>query len=104
MAAGLILRFPGKTRADYDRVNDVLGIDQSRDDGPWPEGLQMHVAGEADGALYVLEVWESQAAQGRFIQERLGPALQQGGITGAPEITWIDPLVSFHAFGKTAGV
>jgi hypothetical protein len=29
------------------------------------------------------------------MQERLGPALQQGGITGAPTVTWVD-LVSYN--------
>ena len=103
MAVGLVLRFPGQTRADYDAVNDKLGIDQTAD-ANFPEGLLSHSAGEADGALVVMEVWESREAQGRFMQERLGGALQQAGVTGAPEVTWIDPLVSYHAFGKTAAV
>lgn len=105
MAVGLILRFPGQTRADYDAVNDKLGIDQDADTNTnFPEGLLSHAAGEADGALIVMEVWESREAQGRFMQERLGRALQEAGVSGAPEATWIDPLVSYHAFGKTAVV
>ncbi len=42
-----------------------------------------------------MEVWESRDAQGRFKREQLGPALQQGGITGAPTFTWVD-LVSYN--------
>lgn len=103
MAVGLILRFPGKTRADYEAVNEKLGIDMSAGTN-YPEGLLSHAAGEADGALIVMEVWESRDAQGRFMQGRLGGALQQAGVTGMPEITWIDPLVSYHTFGKTAAV
>jgi hypothetical protein len=39
--------------------------------------------------LIVYEIWESQAAQGRFMSERLGRALQEGGITGAPSrVEW----------------
>jgi hypothetical protein len=104
MAVGLILRFPGKTRTDYDAVNEKLNIDMDSGSGDWPKGLLSHAAGEAGGALYVMEVWESRDAQGRFMQERLGRALQEGGVTGAPEVTWIDPLISYHTPGKTAGV
>jgi len=101
MAAGLILRFPGKTRADYDAVNEKLSIDMEAGTN-FPEGLLSHAAGEAGGALYVIEVWESREAQGRFMQERLGRALQEGGVTGAPEVTWIDPLLSYHTPGVGA--
>jgi hypothetical protein len=97
MAVGLILRFAGKGRADYEAVNAKLGIEESSDTAGWPAGLLSHAAGEADGALLVLEVWESRDAQSRFLQERLGPALQQAGVSGMPETTWIDPLIGFHA-------
>jgi len=103
MPAGLILRFPGKSRADYDAVNAKLDIDMTAGTN-FPDGLLSHAAGEDGGALYVIEVWESREAQGRFMQERLGRALQEGGVTGAPEITWIDPLVSYNTPGRTAGV
>ena len=105
MAVGLILRFQGQTRADYDAVNEKLGIDQSSDTNEnFPEGLLSHAAGEAGGALIIMEVWESREAQGRFMQGRLGRALQEGGVTATPEVTWLDPLLSYHAFGKTASV
>ncbi|HEY0393273.1 MAG TPA: hypothetical protein VGD01_02145 [Candidatus Elarobacter sp.] len=103
MAVGLILRFPGETRAAYDAVNEKLGIDMQAGTN-FPEGLLTHAAGEADGALIVVEVWESRDAQGRFMQGRLGRALQEGGVTAVPEITWIDPLLSYHTPGRTAGV
>ncbi|MEA2687530.1 MAG: hypothetical protein QOJ39_3389 [Candidatus Eremiobacteraeota bacterium] len=103
MPAGLILRFPGKSRTDYDAVNAKLDIDMTEGTN-FPDGLLSHAAGEDGGALYVIEVWESRDAQGRFMQERLGRALQEGGVTGAPEITWIDPLVSYHTPGRTAGI
>jgi len=104
MAVGLILRFTGQTRADYDAVNEKLNVDQNTGTGDWPDGLLSHAAGEVDGALTIMEVWESREAQGRFMQERLGPALQAAGVTGRPEVTWIDPLLSYHTPGKTAGV
>ena len=103
MAVGLILRFPGETRTVYDAVNARLDIDMVAGTN-FPDGLLSHAAGEADGALYVIEVWESREAQGRFMETRLGRALQEGGVKATPEITWIDPLVSYHTPGRTAGV
>lgn len=103
MAAGLILRFPGKTRADYEAVNDKLNIDMEEGSN-FPDGLLSHAAGEADGALIVMEVWESREAQGRFMQGRLGRALHEAGVTGMPEVTWIDPLLSYQTPGTTAAV
>ena len=96
MPAGLILQFSGTGLAEYNRVNELLGIDQKSNTGNWPAGLLCHAGGTTnDGSLVVMEVWESRDAQGRFMQERLGPALQQGGITGAPTVTWVD-LVSYN--------
>ncbi|HEV2737256.1 MAG TPA: hypothetical protein VGU66_01640 [Candidatus Elarobacter sp.] len=96
MPAGLILQFSGVGLAEYNRVNELLGIDQKSNTGNWPAGLLCHAGGTTDdGSLVVMEVWESRDAQGRFMQEQLGPALQQGGITGAPTVTWVD-LVSYN--------
>ena len=96
MPAGLILRFDGQTLADYDRVNGLLGVDQKNNSGDWPPGLLLHAGGMTDdGNLLIMEVWESRDAQGRFMQERLGPALHKGGVTAVPTVTWVD-LVSFN--------
>jgi hypothetical protein len=96
MPVGLVLQFKGQTLADYDRVNGLLEIDQKNKSGDWPPGLHVHAGGMTDdGNLLVMEVWESREAQGRFMQERLGPALQKGGITAAPTVTWAD-LASFN--------
>jgi hypothetical protein len=43
-----------------------------------------------------MEVWESQDAQGRFMEGRLGRALQEGGITAPPSrMEWLD-LAAHH--------
>ncbi len=91
MPAGLVLQLDGQTLADYDRVNGLLGIDQKNNSGDWPPGLLLHAGGTTDdGNLVVMEVWESRDAQGRFMQERLGAALQKGGVTAVPSVTWVD--------------
>ena len=89
MADALILEFPGVTVAEYRAVNRALGIDVSTGAGEWPDGLLFHSAGTSPAGLIVYEIWESQDAQGRFMGDRLGRALQEGGITAAPSrVEW----------------
>jgi hypothetical protein len=102
MPVGLILQFSGMGLAEYDRVNGLLNIDQKANTGDWPAGLLCHAAGMSDAGLVVMEVWESRDAQGRFMQERLGAALQKGGITVTPTITWVD-LASYNQPEGAAG-
>ena len=90
MAAQLILQFEGVSEADYWAVNQKLGISHDQAAG-WPEGIQTHTAGFADsGAFVVTEVWDSQEAQGRFMESRLGPALHEVGLPAPASITWIE--------------
>ena len=97
MPAELILEFQGVTAKEYNAVNAVLGIDPESGEGDWPDGLISHGAGlNGDGAFVVIEVWDTPEHQERFMEDRLGPALGEGGITEPPtSITWID-LVAHH--------
>ena len=62
MPEALILEFTGVTEADYEAVNERLGIDMRTGQGDWPAGLLSHGAGPAgDGAFVVSEVWSSRA-------------------------------------------
>jgi hypothetical protein len=85
MAEVLILEFEGLGAAEYHAVGAKLGLD----DEHWtrsaaPDGLIAHVAGAKPGGLAVIEVWESKAAQEKFMAERLGKAMQEGGVTSQP--------------------
>ena len=96
MAELLILEFTDVDEAQYDAVNEKLGIDARTGKGDWPKGLQMHSAGRnPDGAFVVTEVWSSQQAQADFMQTRLGEALAAGGVTSVPTVTWI-PLINYQ--------
>jgi hypothetical protein len=96
MAEGLILRFDGVGRAEYDKVNAALGLDMEHGTGDWPAGLLSHAAGTADdGSFVVTEVWSSREAQAEFMHSRLGAALGAGGISGAPSVTWVS-LFAHH--------
>ena len=100
MSAELILEFAGVTKKEYDAVNAALGIDPATGTGDWPDGLQVHAAGlNEDGAMVLTEIWDTPEHQARFMEERLGAALVEGGITGAPSsVTWIE-LVAHHTPG-----
>jgi hypothetical protein len=90
MADVLILEFDGVGAEEYERVNGHLGIDMESGSGDWPAGLQVHSAATKDGGFVVYEVWASRADQERFMEERLGKALQEGGIEGPPSrMEWL---------------
>jgi hypothetical protein len=91
MADGLILEFDGVGREQYDAVNQRLGVDPQSRQGDWPAGLIFHAGGAKPGGWVVFEVWESREAQQRFMNERLGQALQEGGITEPPaRVQWLE--------------
>ena len=95
MAAGLVLEFQGVGKILYDTVNAKLGIDMETGTGDWPPGLLSHAAGPTDDGLVVIEVWESQDAQGKFMETRLGSALRDAGVTESPRILWTE-LFAYH--------
>jgi hypothetical protein len=101
MADALILEFPaGVGKAHYDTVNGKLGIDTTRRDSNWPEGMVSHAAGPTeDGGWVVIEVWDSQAAQGKFMEARLGPALHEAGLPAPSRVTWIGLVASTNIGG-----
>ena len=101
MAEGLLLEFDGVGREQYEAVNERLGIDQSTGAGDWPQGLLFHAGGAKPGGWVVMEVWESQEAQQRFMEDRLGRALQEGGITDPPgRVEWLELAAHHHLAGS----
>lgn len=93
MADALILEFDGYGADEYERVNGQLGINMQSGEGDWPQGLLMHSAATKSGGLVVYEIWSSQEAQERFMEDRLGKALQSGGIEGPPSrMEWLGHL------------
>jgi len=84
MADALILEFEGVGRAEYEAVSDLLGIDIGSGEGDWPPGLLVHTAEETENGWAIFEVWESREVQKRFMNERLGQALQEGGVSSPP--------------------
>jgi hypothetical protein len=79
--------------------------------GDWPSDLLFHAGGAKPGGWVVFEMWESREAQDRFMRDRLGRALQAGGISGPPtRVEWLDlaahhrPRPTHHAAGAGVAV
>ncbi|HLN16243.1 MAG TPA: hypothetical protein VK277_05745 [Acidimicrobiales bacterium] len=97
MSAGLVLVFEGVDKSHYDKVNELLGIDPTTGTGDWPEGLFHHTAGPTeDGGFVVAELWDSQEHQARFMESRLGPALEQAELPPPVSVTWFEMVASHH--------
>jgi hypothetical protein len=91
MAEILIIEFEGVGRSQYEAVNAELGIDSSTGEGDWPPALVSHVAGLTDGGVMtIVEVWESQEANGAFFESRLGAALEKVGVPAPARMEWIE--------------
>jgi hypothetical protein len=48
------------------------------------------------GRAFVVESWTSREAQAEFMQNRLGPAMAQGGVTATPKVTWATLIGEHH--------
>jgi hypothetical protein len=96
MAEALILEFSGVKVDDYRAVNALLGIDADTGEGDWPAGLLNHIGATSDGGLVVFEVWDSQASQGAFMADRLGPALGKAGVSAPTRVEWLAVVGNHH--------
>ena len=76
-----ISHVPGHSLGDYQAVADVLGPEP-------PAAARLHRR-EADGALHIVDVWDSKAHADRFAAERLMPAFQQAGVKPGPAEAYI---------------
>ena len=79
----------------YPKVNEVLGLDPNTGAGDWPKGLISHLAGAGDGAVVVVEVWESRADQEAWMSGRLGAAMGQVGVPQPKRTEWLNELGSY---------
>ena len=77
-----ISHVPGHSLGDYQAVTDALGPEPAA-------GLLARIVGEADGALHIVDVWDSKAHADRFAAERLMPAFRQAGVKPGPDESFI---------------
>jgi len=86
MSVVMTMRWAGVTPEQYDQVRELVRWEEDT-----PAGASLHVAYFEGGAMYVTDVWDSQADFERFFADRLAAAIKQAGIGGEPE-TGFRPL------------
>ena len=87
---------PGHSLSDYQAVAGVLGPQT-------PEGRLALIVGEVNGALHIIDVWDSKAHADRFAAERLMPAFRQAGVTPGPEEAYIEFDATVLELGAPVG-
>ena len=96
MAVVMKMRWDGATREQYEEARAKVGWEVSQ-----PSGGHAHVCWFADGAMHVVDVWDSEADFNRFAEERLMPTVQEIGIPGQPQVE-MHPAHALHiASGAT---
>lgn len=74
MAIGLRIKFADGTQEQYEAVNAQMDVEANP-----PEGLIFHAAGPIEGGWGVIDFWESREHFDRFLEGRLGPAIEELG-------------------------
>ena len=86
---GIIHRFPGGTKEQYDA--SIAAVHPSA--GRLPDGQIFHAAGPSPGGWTIMAVHDSQESWERFRDDILLPRMQEGiegGFSTPPEETTID--------------
>jgi hypothetical protein len=76
MAVCLVVDIPGGKIEQYDAV--MASLEESG--GRLGDGQTFHMAGPTDDGFTVVDVWNSREDFDRFMQDRLGEAIQAAGI------------------------
>ncbi len=82
MAVGMLLAGEGFTRESYRQLTEAMFGAFPMPEGDAPEGLILHTAGESDQGWYVYDVWESKEQFQRFVDSKIGPAMEASGAGG----------------------
>jgi len=72
----MILEIGGATTDNYDAVNAAMGVDKDH----LPEGLISHAVGPTENGLAIVDFWDNAGDMERFVQQQVGPAMQQVGL------------------------
>jgi hypothetical protein len=75
MAIGVLLDIPGGTQEQYEQVNEIAFGDPKGPTEPI-DGLIIHSAGATTTGWRIFDVWESQDAFDRFMNEIIMPAVE----------------------------
>jgi hypothetical protein len=86
MAIGFIMDFANVGLDKYEAVMKELQL-STNSNGNWPDGVLTHTAGKTPNGWCVVDVWESEAAFGKFREAKLAPAMAKVGGIPEPKVT-----------------
>jgi hypothetical protein len=97
MAEVVVIEFaaPGAVNI-YNKVNKIIGWEGAPDSETWPSGMISHLAAEAGDKLIVVEAWESQADQEKFMASQLGPAFKEADVPAPSRVEWFSAVMNVH--------
>jgi hypothetical protein len=96
MATVMLMHWREATPEQYDQVRDRVRWDEDV-----PAGVKLHICGFADDGMRILDVWDSEHAFNTFFEQRIGPAVQEVGIEGQPDVKFYETHGVFApALGK----
>ena len=96
MATIMQMHWPEATEEQYEQVRSRVDWEGNR-----PDGAKLHVVGFSDDGMRILDIWASPEAFQSWFEERIGPAVQEVGIEGNPDVRMF-PLHGVYApaFGR----
>jgi hypothetical protein len=98
MAEVVVIEFSSPDAVSiYNRVNKIIGWEGEPDSEAWPDGMISHIAAEAGDKLIVVEAWESQADQERFMAAKLGPAFHEANVPQPTRVEWFAGVINVHS-------
>jgi hypothetical protein len=86
MAVGFVLQFDKMGKDKYEAVMKELGL-KLGSNANWPEGIISHSAGKTPTGTCVVDIWESEAAFGKFREAKLAAAFKKVGGVPEPKVT-----------------
>jgi hypothetical protein len=82
----MIMQFEGADQAKYEAVMKEIGL-KLHANSNWPDGILTHTAGKTATGFCVVDLWESEAAFGKFLETKLKPAFGKVGGMPEPKVT-----------------
>ncbi len=83
MSVAVFSEWPGVTAEQYDLLRKLVGWEREV-----AQGSIVHIACSGSDGFRVVDVWESEEAFGRFVEERLMPGAQHLGMAGQPVVQY----------------
>jgi hypothetical protein len=84
MSVVMSMHWAEATPEQYDQVRERVRWEEQT-----PDGAVLHVAWFDPEGLHVTDVWNEPGDFESFMADRLGPVIQEVGIEGKPQVTFI---------------